>query len=101
MGVDSSDNISQDLLAKRTDRWGTSDVHCCSYLCDGGECHWSDWSNFHYEEWEGREGLLNEGGTIGLLLDLDKGTLAAYKNGRRLGVMKDGLSGEYCWYACI
>ena len=42
-----------------------------------------------------------EGGTIGLLLDLDEGTLTVYKNGRRLGVMKDGLSGEYCWYTSI
>ncbi|EJK52436.1 hypothetical protein THAOC_28284 [Thalassiosira oceanica] len=33
----------------------------------------------------------------GLLLDLDEGTLAVYKNGKRLGVMQKGLSGEYCW----
>lgn len=69
-----------------------------------------------------------EDGELGLLLDLDSGTLTAYKNGRRLGVMKDvsrmswismlfllyiratygrfllffqGLSGEYCWTATI
>ena len=40
-------------------------------------------------------------GTIGLLLDLDEGTLSIFKNGRRLGVMKDGLDGEYCWFATV
>lgn len=34
---------------------------------------------------------------LGMLLDLDAGSLAVYKNGRRLGVMAEGLSGEYCW----
>ena len=38
---------------------------------------------------------------VGLLLDLDEGTLSVYKNGRRLGTMKDGLSGEYCWLMSI
>ena len=45
--------------------------------------------------------ILNEDGIIGMLLDLDEGTLAVYKNGRRLGVMKDGLSGEYCWFTSL
>jgi hypothetical protein len=39
----------------------------------------------------------NRGHVAGLLLDLDKGTLSVYKNGRLLGVMKHGLDGEYCW----
>jgi len=34
---------------------------------------------------------------IGLVLDLDEGTLDAYKNGRRLGTMMTHLTGEYCW----
>ena len=38
---------------------------------------------------------------MGLLLDLEEGTLTVYKNGRRLGVMMEGLSGEYCWYTTI
>ena len=37
-------------------------------------------------------------GTVGLLLDLDKGALSVFKNGRFLGVMEDGLGGEYCWF---
>ena len=36
--------------------------------------------------------------TVGLRLDLDSGTLAAYKGGERLGVLLDGLSGKsFCW----
>lgn len=35
--------------------------------------------------------------SVGLLLDLDAGTLTVYKN----GVMKDGLSGEYCWLMSV
>ena len=42
----------------------------------------------------------SDGDTIGMLLNLDKGTLTVYRNGHRLGVMKDGLSGPYCWYVC-
>ena len=99
--VDSSDDISRELLAERTERWGVGDVHCCSSDCFDGDCNWSSWSDYHYEDWEGEEGLDGEDGTVGLLLDLDAGTLVVYKNGRRLGVMKDGLSGEYCWFATI
>lgn len=46
--------------------------------------------------WGGQEGIAG-GDVIGLLLDLDQGTLTVYINGRKLGVMKDGLTGEYCW----
>ena len=41
------------------------------------------------------KGIFN--GELGLLLDLDEGTLTVYKDGTRLGVMMDGLSGEYTW----
>ena len=36
---------------------------------------------------------------LGMLLDLDEGTLSVYQNGRRVGTLKDGLAGEYCWCA--
>ena len=81
-------------------RWGTSDVNCCAYDCGTGVCYWSDWSDCDDTEWKGIEGL-DEDGTIGLLLDLDEGTLSVYKNRRRLGVMKSGLSGEYCWFTSM
>ena len=95
--VKSSDDVSQDLLAERTERWGTSEVNCCSYFLYNGYCVWSSWTDPHFEEWNGAE-RLREDGTIGLMLDLNEGTLAVYKNGRRLGVMKGYLYGQPIHY---
>ena len=36
-----------------------------------------------------------------MLLNLENGTLTVYKNNRPLGVMKDGLSGPYCWHTVV
>ena len=41
--------------------------------------------------------MFGEDGAISLLLDLDEGALSVFKNGRRCGIMKSGLSGKYCW----
>ena len=38
---------------------------------------------------------------VDMLLDLDEGTLSVYKNGRKLGVMKRGLAGHYCWVVAL
>ena len=38
---------------------------------------------------------------IGMQLDLDEGTSSVYKNGRKLGIMKRGLAGQYCWVASM
>ena len=90
--------VSEKLRSQRTSRWGDSNVHCCTYYCYNGRCSWTDWDNYKgYSRWQGHEGL-EESGTIGLLLDLNEGNLSVFKNGRRLGVMKDGLNGEYCWF---
>ena len=43
--------------------------------------------------------VLEEGARVGMLLDLDQGSMTIYKNDERLGVMATGLSGEYCWAA--
>ena len=63
---------------------------------------WNDWerADLGWGHWEGME-YCDDGDTVGMLLNLDEGTLAVYKNNRRLGVMKDGLSGPYCWYADV
>ena len=93
--------LSEKLRSRRTARWGDSNVHCCTYYCGTGRCYWTDWDNRErISDWQGRQGLA-ESGTIGLLLDLNEGTLSVFKNGRRLGVMKDGLDGEYCWFATV
>ena len=90
--------VSLKLKSQRTARWGGGNVHCCSYNCSSGSRHWTNWDDEGSSStWQGREGLGGSGGTIGLLLDLNEGTLSVFKNGRLLGVMKDGLSGEYCW----
>ena len=97
--------ISEKLRYQRTTKWGHSNIHCCVYYYSySGNCICTDWDNdkFCYG-WRGREGLgeSGESGTVGLLLDLDEGTLSVFKNGRRLGVMIEGLDGEYCWFVTV
>ena len=93
--------ISQKLRSQSTAKWGGSNIHCCAYYCYDGCCFWTDWDDdTNYPVWQGREGL-GGSGAIGLLLDLDDGTLSVYKDGRRLGVMKDGLGGHYCWFVAV
>ncbi|EJK75310.1 hypothetical protein THAOC_02967 [Thalassiosira oceanica] len=93
--------VSEKLRSQRTARWGVSNVHCCTYYCYNGSCYWTDWDNEKgLSSWQGQEGLEGSG-TIGLLLDLDEGTLSVFRNGRRLGVMKEGFGGEYCWFVTV
>ncbi|KAL9191121.1 hypothetical protein ACHAXT_000827 [Thalassiosira profunda] len=92
---------------KRSDRWGSNGIGAVDvsfYDVYMGYC----WSlNFGFdravkdESWGGMEGFEIVDGEVGLLLDLDEGTLAVYKNGRRLGIMQEGLEGEYCWAASV
>ena len=66
-----------------------------------GDCDWTDWEDVRSQtlrNWEGLESYDSRvKPKVGLLLDLNEGTLTAYNNGRRLGVMKNGLSGVYSW----
>ena len=90
--------VAEKLRSQRTAKWGGSNVHYCAYYCYNGYCFWTDWNNdYNSSDWQGHEGLAGSG-TVGLLLDLNEGTLSVFKNGRRLGVMKDGLGGEYVWF---
>ena len=68
----------------------TVDGHCFYFTNSG-----SRMPGVH--EWEGRQDARKQGDRIGMLLDLDQGTMTVYKNDERLGVMATGLSGEYCW----
>jgi len=93
-----------DLLSEKNSRWGDGSVHCCAYNCGtGGHCMWSNWKrecvDIPGDYWRGMR-FLGRNVTLGLLLDLDVGTLTVYHNERKLGVMKSGLSGEYCWFVC-
>ena len=91
-----------DFIAARTDEWGAGNVHYCEYVTVSGRMSWTNWDGERQYgiAWEGGE-VVGAGDTVGLLLNLNEGTLTVYKNNRRLGVMKDGLSGSYCWCATI
>ena len=55
-----------------------------------GHCfYWTGGGNRYpgFGEWEGMQHAREDGDRIGLLLDLDKGTLTVYRNDSRLGVM--------------
>ena len=48
--------------------------------------------------WEGRQTAREQGDRIGMLLDLDQGSMTVWKNGEQLGVMQaEGLTGPWCW----
>ena len=92
----------------RAKYWGSGDVNCCTYFGEDGSCWWSSGQgtcNEGDDTWSGIQGMGDDadmvGGldtcTVGMLLDLGAGILTVYKNNHRLGVMKRGLTGEYCW----
>ena len=89
-----------DLLAQRTEKW-VGDVHCCDFSDRGAES--SDWRAHRIRNivlcWG--NGRPVRGDRVGLLVDMNEGTLSVCKNGRRLGVVKDGLAGEYCFYTSL
>ena len=48
-------------------------------------------------DWEGAQGA-DPGDRIGMLLDLDQGSMTVWKNGVKLGVIQaEGLSCPLCW----
>ena len=53
------------------------------------------------DAWEGMQ-TAREGDRIGMLLDLDQGSMTVWKNDVKLGVMvAEGLSGSFCWAASL
>eukprot|EP01046_Picozoa_sp_COSAG06_P017320 COSAG06_NODE_1172_length_10425_cov_7.741042_3_plen_152_part_00 len=73
---------------------GGQDVHNVD-----GHCFYSTGNGWCFpgsRNWEGMQHAM-KGDRIGMLLDLDQGTMTVYKNDERLGVMATGLSGEYSW----
>ena len=53
--------------------------------------------------WEGMQSITcQQGDRIGMLLDLDQGSMTVWKNGEKLGVMQaEGLSGPLCWAVSV
>jgi len=76
-----------------------NNIFCCLYNTNNGYCHTRQVGSSNTNT-EGMESLSSDG-EIGMLLDLDEGTLSVYKNGQNLGVMKSGLAGPYCWLASM
>ncbi len=96
-----------ELAKERTERWGDGNVDYCLYFSNGGGCYVGNYRNPDPEikdelpkQWLDME-ICSFLDNMGLLLDLDDGTLSVFKNDKKLGVMKDGLTGEYCWMVLI
>ncbi|EJK71716.1 hypothetical protein THAOC_06816, partial [Thalassiosira oceanica] len=91
----------EDMRRERTSRW-EGDVHFCHFH-HTGECYYSNWEGVQDQRsyWEGIDNYDANIGMLGMLLDLDSGTLSVYQHGQRVGILKDGLAGVYCWITCF
>ena len=75
-------------------------------LCNNVDGHCLYWTYFgrHWpgnSHWEGMQPA-RQGDRIGMLLDLDQGSMTLWKNNEKLGVMvAEGLSGPLCWAASL
>ncbi|EJK53384.1 hypothetical protein THAOC_27196 [Thalassiosira oceanica] len=88
-----------DLRRERTTKWG-GNVHFCYFCRNTGQCYYSNWEGYpQISFWEGVDEYDMRIHKLGLLLDLDSGTLSVYQNGQKVGTLKDGLAGVYCWIA--
>eukprot|EP01046_Picozoa_sp_COSAG06_P003938 COSAG06_NODE_158_length_21760_cov_36.036979_6_plen_319_part_00 len=86
---------------------GEQDAPYGGTYCVDGHCFYDTYGGERCPEcvpglhdWEGMQ-TAEEGDRIGMLLDLDQGTVTVYKNDVRLGVMATGLSGEYSWAVAL
>ena len=93
--------VRQDYMAFGVIRPGW-DVHGVQRADDeDGHCFLNTYYNGMrfpgYINWEGAQGA-TEGDSIGMLLDLNQGSMTVWKNDVKLGVMQaEGLSGPLCW----
>jgi hypothetical protein len=66
-----------------------------------GHCFYATYNGRRYPgsgEWEGSQSATEQGDRVGMLLDLDQGSMTVWKNDEKLGVMvAEGLSGPLCW----
>ena len=70
-----------------------------------GHCFYATYSGRRFpggHDWEGKQNAREDGDRIGMLLDLDQGSMTVWKNDERLGVMvPDGLTGPLCWAVLV
>ena len=68
------------------------DGHCFYETLDG-----SCWPGGNHD-WEGKQHASEQGDRVGMLLDLDQGSMTVWKGDEKLGVMvAEGLTGPLCW----
>jgi hypothetical protein len=76
-----------------------------AYSVDGHCFYWTYSGSRHpgpNHNWKGMQDAREQGDRIGMLLDLDQGSMSIWKNGERLGVMQaEGLTGPLCWAAVL
>jgi hypothetical protein len=69
-----------------------------------GHCFYDTFDGRRYpgnQAWEGMQAA-KPGDRIGMLLDLDQGSMTVWKNDVKMGVMQaEGLSGPLCWAVSI
>ena len=90
------DELFPGMLNQRTSRWGTTSIHCCCYQLRHKSSSSTDWVS-QMRHIQDHEYIIEQSATVGLLLNLDDGTLDLYENRRKLCTLCQGLSGEYCW----
>ena len=82
--------------------WSYQPLRCGHFYNSVDGRHFLSYDSTHTpgsSAWTGMQPTKKQRDRIGLLLDLEEGTLTVYKNDQRLGVMASGLWGEYCWAA--
>ena len=99
-GLPTSHEFYQNFSQRLGGEYNYNSVQCCLYNPRTGGCYSSGYRDPKKEvaeRWDYGSKTMSSGDEIGMLLDLDVGTLSVYKNGRNLGVMMRGLAGPYCW----
>ena len=70
-----------------------------------GHCFYGTGGGRRYpgmSDWEGMQDVRAQGDRIGMLLDLDQGSMTVWKNDVQLGLMQaEGLRGPLCWAASV
>ena len=74
------------------------DGHCFYWTYNGHRFPRNFPGPFPGINWEGMQPTNEQGDRIGMLLDLDQGSVTVWKNDVQLGMMQaEGLSGPLCW----
>ena len=97
-----STGLHCEFLAHRSDDWGGSNVHACELDFSLGDVRWTDWDKNYGRSLDAEdypESSSANHGTIRIVLNLDEGIMTASFGSDTL--LKDGLSGPYCWYASV